>query len=59
MSSQIVCAICGSEVKQVGAVLKCQNYECRSETPIDVDEVISSVHRDATVEGIEDISQAD
>jgi hypothetical protein len=59
MASQIVCAICGSEVKQVGDVFRCQNYECKAETPIDVQEAVSSVKRDATVEGINEISEAE
>jgi len=60
MSTQIVCAICGSEVKQEGAVFRCQNYECKAETPIDLDEANDSAKRDDTIEGInESLTYAD
>lgn len=32
---QIVCGDCGSEIKQEGVFLKCQNWECKTEVPID------------------------
>ena len=60
MSTQITCAICGSEVKQEGAVFRCQNYDCKAETPIDLNEANGSVQRDATIEGInESLTYAD
>ena len=59
MASQIVCAICGSEVKQVGAVFRCTNYECLAETPIDVNEVNAGSKRDAMIQGMNEISEAE
>ncbi len=33
----LVCGICGSEVKQEGGFMKCQNIECRMEIPLDIE----------------------
>lgn len=39
MASNLTCALCGAEVIQEGAYLKCQNWACKTETPIDVDQI--------------------
>lgn len=54
MSSNITCALCGAEVIQEGANLKCQNGACRSSTPIDINAINSAISMDkyeATDEG--------
>lgn len=40
----LVCGICGSEVLQVGAFMKCQNVECRMEIPLDVAAIADAVN---------------
>lgn len=34
--SKLICGDCGAEVKQVGNMLKCTNFECKMQIPIDV-----------------------
>lgn len=36
---QLVCGDCGQEVRQEGAYLKCQNWDCKMEIPIDVEQI--------------------
>ena len=49
---QLVCGICGAEVKQEGFFLKCQNEDCRMELPIDTQEI-----RDAMAIGAEEVAR--
>lgn len=44
---QLVCGICGSEVRQEGFFLKCQNEDCRMEIPIDTAAVREALELDA------------
>ena len=46
MATNLTCALCGYEVKQQGAFLRCQNEECRCETPIDVSAINMAVSMD-------------
>ncbi len=46
MATNLTCALCGYEVKQQGAFLRCQNIACKCETPIDIDEINRSVSMD-------------
>ena len=44
---KLICGNCGAEVKQLGAMLKCQNTECLMQIPIDLDEI----NREAAIVG--------
>lgn len=39
LQTKLICSECGSEVKQLGLVFKCQNLECGAQVPIDIDEI--------------------
>jgi hypothetical protein len=38
----LVCGVCGSEVKQEGGFMKCQNVECRMSIPIDIEDAATA-----------------
>ena len=44
---KLICGDCGAEVKQLGAMLKCQNRDCQMQIPIDLDEI----NREAAIAG--------
>ena len=39
LQTKLICSECGSEIKQLGLILKCQNLECGAQVPIDIDEI--------------------
>ncbi|MDB4984745.1 MAG: hypothetical protein JWM20_924 [Patescibacteria group bacterium] len=57
MASNLTCALCGAEVIQEGAYLKCQNPGCRSETPIDTAAINTAISMDK-FEALDEASNA-
>jgi hypothetical protein len=57
MATNLTCALCGYEVKQEGAFLRCQNMQCKCETPIDIDAINTAISMDK-FEALDEASNA-